>query len=126
MRMIRNRCRITVGGPGIQLVLCMRPAESVPSPARAHGAPAHSLRRLRVVLGTWVAIEATAESEAVAARAIEAAYAAVCEVERRMHPEREGSDIARINSAALRVRTPIHASTWEVLSLAQRLNEQIG
>jgi len=101
----------------------MRPAESVPSPARAHRAPAHSLRRLRVALGTWVAIEATAESEAVAARAIEAAYAEVCEVERRMHPEREGSDIARINSAPLRVRTPIHASTWEVLRLAQRLNE---
>ena len=97
----------------------MRPAESVPSPAPA---PAHSLRRLRVALGTWVAIEATAESEAVAAGAIEAAYAEISEVQRRMHPERVGSDIAHINSAALRVRTPIHASTWEVLRLAQRLN----
>src|SRR5256885_8757963 len=35
MRMIRNRCRIPVRGPGVQLVLSMRPAESVPSPARA-------------------------------------------------------------------------------------------
>ena len=77
-------------------------------------------------MGTWVAIEASAESEAVAAGAIEAAYAEILEVERRMHPEREGSDIARINSAALRVRTPIHASTWEVLRLAQRLNELTG
>jgi len=101
----------------------MRPAESVPSPARARRAPTHSLRRLRVALGTWVAIEATAESEAVAARAIEAACAEVWEVERRMHPARAGSDIARINSAPLRVRTPIHASTWEVLRLALRLNE---
>src|SRR6266404_7393773 len=114
MRMIRNRCRITVRGPGVQLVFSMRRAESVPT---------HSLRRLRVGLVTWVAIEATAESEGVAARAIEAAYAEVCEVERRMHPEREGSDIARINLAPLRVRTPIHASTWEVLRLAQRLND---
>lgn len=101
----------------------MRPAESMPSPARARPAPAHSLRRLRVALGTWVAIQASAQSEAVAAGAIEAGYAAVCEVERRMHPEREGSDIVRINSAALRVRTAIHACTWEVLRLAQRLNE---
>src|SRR6195256_5816801 len=123
MRMIRNRCRITARGPGVQLVLSMRPAESVPSPARARPETAHSLRRLRVALGTWVAIEATAESEAVAAGAIEAAYAAVWEVERRMHPEREGSDIARINSAPVRARMPIHASTWEVLRLAQRLNE---
>ena len=74
-------------------------------------------------MGTWVAIEAAAESEATAACAIEAAFAAVSQVERRMHPEREGSDIARINSAPLHVQTPIHASTWEVLRLAQRLNE---
>ena len=73
-------------------------------------------------MGTWVAIEAAAESEVTAACAIEAAFAAVSQVERRMHPEREGSDIARINSAPLHVQTPIHASTWEVLRLAQRLN----
>src|SRR3984893_9525970 len=102
----------------------MLSAESVPSPARPCGAASgRSLRRLRVALGTWVAIEATAESEATAACAIEAAFAAVSEVERRMHPEREGSDIARINSAPLHVQRPIHASTWEVLRLAQRLNE---
>jgi FAD:protein FMN transferase len=101
----------------------MLSAESVPSPARPCGAASgRSLRRLRVALGTWVAIEVTAESEATAACAIEAAFAAVSEVERRMHPEREGSDIARINSAPLHVQTRIHASTWEVLSLAQRLN----
>src|SRR3979490_2072885 len=123
MRMIRNNCRITVRGPGVQLSLFIRPAETALSPARARPETAHSLRRLRVALGTWVAIEATAESEAVAAGAIEAAYAAVWEVERRMHPEREGSDIARINSAPVRARMPIHASTWEVLRLAQRLNE---
>src|SRR2546430_14747573 len=40
-----------------------------------------------------------------------------------MHPEREGSEVARITSAPLSVHTPIHASTWEVLRLAQRLNE---
>src|SRR5256885_2664848 len=100
-----------------------RPAESAPSPACAAPAPGCRLRRLRVALGTWVAIEASAPSEAAAAQAIEAAYAALAEVERRMHPEREGSDIARINSAPLRAHTPVHASTWEVLRLAQQLNE---
>jgi thiamine biosynthesis lipoprotein len=74
-------------------------------------------------MGTWVAIEATAESETVAAKALEAAFAAFTEVERRMHPTRAGSDVARINAAALGVRTAIHASTAEVLSLALRLNE---
>lgn len=102
----------------------MPSAESMPSPACARRTgPARPLRRLRLALGTWVAIEAAAESEATAAGALEAAFAAVSEVERRMHPEREGSDIARINSAPLRVQTPIHASTWKVLRLAQRLNE---
>ena len=100
----------------------MLSAESMPSPACAGTAPGRPLRRLRIAMGTWVAIEAAAESEATAAGALEAAFAAVSEVERRMHPEREGSDIARINSAPLLVRTPIHASTWEVLRLAQRLN----
>src|ERR1700719_4393585 len=108
----------------------MLSAESVPSPASPARArePAFggSLRRLRVAMGTWVAIEATAESEATAAGALEAAFAGVSEVERRMHPAREGSDIARINSAPLRVQTPIHASTWEVLRLAQRLNTLTG
>ena len=101
----------------------MLSAESMPSPACAGTAPGRPLRRLRIAMGTWVAIEAAAESEATAACAIEAAFAAVSEVERRMHPEREGSDIARINSAPLLVQTPIRASTWEVLRLAQRLNE---
>src|SRR5256885_2735254 len=80
----------------------MRSAESAPSPGCR-------LRRLRVALGTWVAIEASAPSEAAAAQAIEAAYAALAEVERRMHPEREGSDIARINSAPLRAHTPVRS-----------------
>ena len=101
----------------------MLSADSVPSPACLQGLAPARLRRLRVALGTWVAIEATADSEAIAAGAIEAAFAAVSEVERCMHPERDGSDIARIHSAPPRVQTPIHASTWEVLSLAQRLSE---
>jgi FAD:protein FMN transferase len=79
-----------------------------------------------MAMGTWVAIEATAESETVAARALEAAFAAFATIEQRMHPTRAGSDVARINGAALGARTPIHASTAEVLSLALHLNELTG
>src|SRR2546430_13956072 len=100
----------------------MRSAESAPSPACAGPAPGPRLRRLRVALGTWVAIEASAQSEATAAEAIEAAYAALTEVERRRHPAREGSEGARINSAPLSLHTPSHASTCEVLRLPQHLN----
>src|SRR5207245_721460 len=77
---------------------------------------------MRLGMGTWVAIEATAESETVAARAIEAAFAAFAAVEQRMHPTRAGSDVARINAAALGIRTSIHASTARVLSLALELS----
>src|SRR2546421_9163014 len=42
-----------------------------------------SFRRMRLGMGTRVAIEATAESETVAARAIEAAFAAFAAVEQR-------------------------------------------
>ncbi len=82
-----------------------------------------SLRRMRIALGTWIAIEAAAPTEALAAGAIEAAFAAVSEVERRMHPSRAGSDVARINAAPPGARTPIHASTAEVLGLALLLRE---
>lgn len=39
-----------------------------------------------------------------------------------MHPERPGSDVARINGAPLHARMSIDGSTLEVLELAQRLN----
>jgi thiamine biosynthesis lipoprotein len=72
-----------------------------------------------VALGTWVTIEATAPTESLAVSGIEAAYRVIAELEWRMHPRREGSDLARINSAPPRTRVPIADSTWRVLQLAQ-------
>ena len=80
------------------------------------------MQRLRLALGTWVTIEATAATEASAVTGIEAAYWAIAEVERRMHPSREGSDLARINSAPRQTRIPIADSTWRVLRLAQAVH----
>ncbi len=80
-------------------------------------------KRLRIALGTWVAIEAGG----VAGRddpveAIDAAYAAVAAVEARMHPTRPGSDLARINAAPLNTPIHVHPDTWRVLRLARRLH----
>ena len=86
------------------------------------GAPSHSLRRLRVGLGTWIAIVATGNSEATALAAIERAFAAVAEVGDRMHPSRPRSDLARINGSRPGTRVAIHSSTHRVLLLAQRLH----
>ena len=57
--------------------------------------------RLRLAMGTWVAIEAHHEQRPALLPAIEAAFAAVLEVDWLMHPHRTGSDLARINQAPL-------------------------
>jgi thiamine biosynthesis lipoprotein len=85
-------------------------------------------KRLRIALGTWVAIEATGRAgpdDPVAdetAQAIDAAYAAITAVEARMHPTRPGSDLARINAAPLHTPIEVQPDTWQLLKLAQRLH----
>jgi thiamine biosynthesis lipoprotein len=77
-------------------------------------------------MGTWVVIEANARSTPAAAAAVDAAYAAVLEIERRMHPQREGSDLAKLNCAPLHEPISVDASTCELLRLAKRLNDLTG
>ena len=96
---------------------------------------AFSKRRLRIALGTWVALEATAPSPKQRDAAIDAAFGAVLEVERLMHPSRKGSDLARINAAASPSRRPapqrncrrgilsVQRPTWELLQLAKHLHD---
>ena len=81
-----------------------------------------TVKRLRISLGTFVAIEATAGAASAAETAVEAAFAAIAQVERRMHPQAAGSDLAKINSAPLHVPIPVHASICELLDLARRIN----
>jgi thiamine biosynthesis lipoprotein len=84
-------------------------------------------KRLRIALGTWVAIEARGaagpdgEVADETAQAIDAAYAAISAVEARMHPSRPGSDLAQINAAPLDTPIQVQPDTWQVLELAQRL-----
>jgi len=82
-----------------------------------------STRRLRVALGTWVAIETRAGDPGIEGAAIEAAYTCIDQVERWMHPHREGSDLARVNAAAPHTPLEIQSETWRVLKLARRLHD---
>ncbi len=91
------------------------------------------LRRMRVLLGTTVVIEmqpcGAAESDAASAadaceteRVLERAYAAVADVERRMHPRRAGSEVARINHARPGEAVAVSADLRALLVLAQQLH----
>jgi thiamine biosynthesis lipoprotein len=74
-------------------------------------------------MGTWVAVEATATTEAAALVAVESAFAAIVVAERLFHPYRPGSDLLHINSAPVQTRVPIQPSTWRVLKLSQVVYE---
>lgn len=74
-------------------------------------------------MGTWVAVETAAPTEEAARAGIEAAYLAIQQAERQLHPSREGSDLRRLRAAPLRARVPISAMAWEVLRLARTMYE---
>lgn len=119
------------GGESTGIVGSVSPQSSIACASRLRApvipagsdVPDATVRRMRIAMGTFVAIEAAAPSETIASSAIEAAFAAIAEVEQRMHPSRAGSAVARINSAPLGVKTLIDPSTAEVLTLAARLSE---
>ncbi len=85
-----------------------------------------ALRRMRLDLGTFVAVEALAATAAGAQQGIETAFAAIAELGRRLHPSRPGSDLYRINSAPAGAWVPVHRDTLTVLTCAQRLNRLSG
>jgi len=83
----------------------------------------HSARRLRIGLGTFVAIEARAACGSCALHGIEAAFAAISAVEAQLHPDRSGSDLQRINATAPGERVRIGIATHGLLALARRLHD---
>lgn len=85
--------------------------------------PSHSARRLRIGLGTFVAIEAQAGSETAALQGIELAFAAIAAAESHLHPGRPGSDLQRINATGPGERVRIERSTHALLTLARRLHD---
>jgi thiamine biosynthesis lipoprotein len=81
-----------------------------------------TLSRLRLALGTFVAVEAEAQRAEFAQRGINAAFAAISLVERIMHPTRPGSDLAALRANQRGAAIPVHEWTWEVLELCQALH----
>jgi FAD:protein FMN transferase len=97
------------------------PAAAVPAASPTCAASA-SAKRLRIALGTLVAVEATGNCAAAAEAAVEAAFAAITRIARRMHPRSADGDLARINNAPPLTPVPVHASTCGLLNLARLLN----
>jgi FAD:protein FMN transferase len=81
-----------------------------------------TVKRLRISLGTFVAVEATSTSAEGAEAAVEAAFAALTQIGHRLHPHSADSELARINNAPLQTGIAVHPSTCDLLKLAQRLN----
>jgi thiamine biosynthesis lipoprotein len=81
-----------------------------------------SCRRLRPMLGTFVAIECRAGDTQTAERAIGAAFDAVRCVEERMHPTRPGSDLAAVRAAQVGSPVSVHTWTAQVLALSQHMH----
>src|SRR5262245_42170442 len=79
-------------------------------------------RRLRPMLGTFVAIECRAHDNQTAEEAMAAAFDALRCVEERMHPTRPGSDLAAINAAQIGSAVSVHAWTAQVLALSRRVH----
>jgi thiamine biosynthesis lipoprotein len=79
--------------------------------------------RLRVALGTLVALEAQSADERTSEAGIAAAFTAIARVERLMHPERLGSDVAVLCGAVPGTPVTVDEWTWEVLSLCQSLHQ---
>ena len=79
------------------------------------------IRRARPLLGTLVAISADGP-----AAGVDAAFAAIEEVQRLMSAQRAGSDIGRINRHALRSSVEVHPWTFAVLERAAAISRQTG
>jgi thiamine biosynthesis lipoprotein len=90
------------------------------SPQLEHS-PTRVVSRLRVALGTFVAIETEAAGEDIAVRAIDGAFEAIRLVERLMHPTR-GTDLAALSDCAPGTKLSLHPWTWRLLELCARLH----
>jgi thiamine biosynthesis lipoprotein len=82
--------------------------------------------RLRLLMGTFIAVEATSYDAAAASRAIDAAFVTMQRVERLMHPSGIDSDLSKLGNAV--VGEPIAVDPWtrEVLSLARAMHDGSG
>jgi thiamine biosynthesis lipoprotein len=78
--------------------------------------------RLRLGLGTFVAIEASSSSLENSELGVSRGFDAIVRVDRLMHPTRSGSDLAAMRDCALGMPLSVHGWTWAALELCTRLN----
>jgi thiamine biosynthesis lipoprotein len=86
----------------------------------------HVRSRLRVALGTFVSAEAEAASEGTAEQGIAAAFEAIAKLDRLMHPQRPGSDVALLSDCKPATVVAVDQWTWEVLELCHALHRVSG
>lgn len=87
--------------------------------------PMQAIRRMRPLLGTFVEIQAFAPA-ALSEPGIEAAFAAIDEVQRQMSFFDPGSDLSRINMHAWQRPVSVNPSTFRVLCLARNIARKSG
>lgn len=80
------------------------------------------LSRMRLGLGTLIAIDAEADDATLAEHALAAAFEAVSCVDALMHPTR-GLDMIALSTASRGEWVPLHPWTFEVLRLSRRLHD---
>jgi thiamine biosynthesis lipoprotein len=73
-------------------------------------------------MGTFIAIDALADTREICELATSDAFHAIAQVERLMHPTRSGSDLAAMRDCPLDVPLSVHTWTWATLELCKRLN----
>jgi thiamine biosynthesis lipoprotein len=84
------------------------------------------IRRARLLLGTFVEIEAFGASEAKMNEAIDAAFGAVAKVHRLMSFHDSDSDVSRLNREAHLRPVAVDAWTFAVLETATELHHRSG
>src|SRR5579862_3034696 len=119
MRMILNHCTIAHTFPAAHRRMTALPRPCHPAPAAT---AAFSARRLRIEMGSWLAIEAQGAAAEPVERGIEAAFRAVADVARFMHPEHPESDVAHISGALPGALVPVRPDTLKLLRFAQHLH----
>lgn len=82
------------------------------------------MRRSQPWLGTIVEITTRHRDNDLAHRAIDAGFAAIAHVHRAMSPQIAGSDVDRINRAAVHEAVEVCESTWRVLAIADDLHRR--
>jgi len=86
-----------------------------------------TFQRVTVGLGTFVSIQAQGALDLAAqTRALDLAGEVFQTVDQAMHPTTPGSDLVRIAQASAGLVVPVHAWTFEVLVLAQKLWRSSG